>query len=359
MNSPSDSAGEPDRRSDRDDVFRKFARKATKNSHVALKNCWMILFAGGTFALLRSFDNFIECKLSAGAALNKLAESLGNDGNFCHALNQGYCYFALSLLLFAIYILAFYRFYVGNVRVFDIVYDEVFEFIDSLHEKIQISNAKAREGNEQENSNSETRKKKTKDYVNLLRYSDGLNKWESFCLILTTLIIVYLTVTPLNAPKFLTVYLILLAADVFWLLLDKIPLPRARETENARKYVRDKVFFRTFAELRKIKFDRTFPGYAKSVWQWNNIGCLVILLPIMGWYWYVCLCCKMTFAQDPAQELTGLHLLWLGAAVALANCLIDLILARDFYNPKFSQAHEEVLTALGLMPSEEMLQSSD
>ena len=41
-------------------IFRSFAEEATKNSHNARKMVWAILFTGGTFQLLHSFDEWLE-----------------------------------------------------------------------------------------------------------------------------------------------------------------------------------------------------------------------------------------------------------------------------------------------------------
>ena len=204
-------------------IFRSFAREATKNSHSAIKACWAILFTGGTIALLHSFDNLINCRFSLDLSPQQIQDPL------CSEIQTNPFYFYLVVLLFVIYLLTFYRFYVGNIRVFDMIYDEVFKFIDSLHEV-------GTQG-----------KREDEDYQNLLDYSDNLIKWESLFLILTTLIIVYLTVTPLNAAKFLSVYEFLLVADVIWLGL--LRLLGAHKVATVRDYIRSR-FFENFAELQ-------------------------------------------------------------------------------------------------------------
>jgi hypothetical protein len=312
-------------------IFRKFARKAIEKSHAALKNCWMILFAGGTFALLHSFDELIDCRYYRAELPREFAAT-----QYCAAVHASLSSFALSAVLFLVYVLTFYRFYVGNVRVFDIAYDEVFDFIDNLHNP-KMKRAAATKGEEDD------------DFSNLFKYSDGLNKWESFCLILTALIIVYLTVTPLNPLKFLSVYLGLLVADVLWVLVSRASSGRG-DVKKAREHIRAKIFGE-FPKLSETYFERLFPSHAMDIWFGNNIIFSFLIgftLAVYVWYaWYDCglwtsAICGLDIASGWSAEQKGqveLWILWIAAGAALLNCLIDLLCARDFYHPRFSEAY--------------------
>jgi hypothetical protein len=348
-------------------IFRKFAQRATKNSHNALKTCWTILFTGGTFALLHSFDDLIDCKLYPKYVAPELA-----DNSHCVDIYSSYSYFLLSALLLAVYVLTFYRFYVGNIRVFDMIYDEVFEYVASLHEK-DIQEAR-------ENTAAETAEqmkyRHDAEYQQLLAYSDSLMKWESIYLIVTVLIIVYLTVGPLYPLKFLSIYLALLMADIVWsanyfwsvtdLVWRKLNVAIARlnlinwpttaaggdkavDAKKARAYFKDR-FFELFPDLEDTGFERMFPGHAMRIWHINNLWCFYYIGLFMGCY--VLFDNALNVPGDwSAQQRAAveLWLLWCGAIAAIANCLVDLWLARDFYNPKFGKGHQIVI---GPQPSQ-------
>jgi hypothetical protein len=274
-------------------IFRTFAREATKNSHVAIKACWTILFTGGTLALLRSFDELVQCKFP-------LLKSGLVDVRCAHVPDD--FSFWLSISLFAVYILTFYRFYVGNIRVFDIRYDEVFKFIDSLHVE------KNRQGGAHGDLEQEEQ-----DYHNLLNYSDSLTKRESIYLIIQTFIIVYLTVTPSNPLKFLWVYLSLLTTDIIWIVWN---FRRIQTREKYRKYLSSR-FFEVFQELINTGFDRMFPENASRKWRINNAIFAFIILVVL---------------------LTHL-------AISNSGCIFDFGVFEDwdFYNPKFGQAQDIVI----------------
>jgi hypothetical protein len=299
-------------------IFRKFAREATKNSHAAIKGCWMILFTGGTLALLRSFDELIECKFP-------LLKS-GLSGIHCNQSIDNFSFF-LSLSLFIVYILTFYRFYVGNIRVFDIRYDEVFKFIDSLHDEKNQQNIDQRDPAE------------TLDYHNLLHYSDSLIKRESIYLIVPTLIIVYLTVTPLNPFKFLCVYLLLLLLDIVWLIWNLRFLADAQHDHTEYLIAR---FFEVFPELKETGFDKTFPKRASRTWSINNSCFAIIILAILIAYFF-----DFRICSDWTDISNRQFLLAAGALAALANCILDLLLTWKFYNPKFGEAQDIVVRKSG------------
>lgn len=310
-------------------VFRKFAEDATKNSHATIKQVWAILFTGGTFALLHSFDALIDCTFTALPPTLPVDYPSIDDHNYCILLHHNWLLFALSLVLFIVYLATFYRFYVGNIRVFDMKYDEVFKFVNNLHDK---KNWKNQNGDPPP----------TTDYQNLLNYSTRLSKPETFQLMINTLVIVYLTVLPLNPPRFLGVYAILLACDLLWML---------NKDDGTQLFFR-KLFFELFKkpppELIEEVFpqyapppeliEEVFPQYATDRWHENNKFCLLYLLVILGFYGLI------SYGNYPGGGATfEQFLLCCGAAVALINCYIDLRYTWDFYNPKFSQAHQNVV----------------
>lgn len=295
-------------------VFRKFAEDATKNSHATIKQVWAILFTGGTFALLHSFDALIDCTFTALPPGLPIDYPSIDDHNYCILLHHNCLFFALSFVLFIVYLATFYRFYVGNIRVFDMKYDEVFKFVNNLHDK---KNWKDRKG----------APPPIEDYQELLNYSTRLSKSETFQLMINTLIIVYLTVLPLDPLKFLIVYAILLAFDLVWM-------------RNKDEYFRNhffEVFKKPTSEFPRELIEEVFPQYAMDKWHENNKFCLLYLLAILGFYGLV------WYGNYPGGATFKQFLLCCGAGVALINCYIDLRRTWDFYNPKFSQAHENVV----------------
>jgi hypothetical protein len=296
-------------------TFRKIASEGIKNSHFAIKNCWLILFAGGTFALLNSFDHIIECRLFK-EAMDK----------FCVESSFDSKYFLLYLLLCCIYLLTFYRFYVGNVRVFDVRYNETFEFIKTIHE-----NEKTKTPNEI--------KIEDDDYKSIFKLVDTWNKVESIFLMAKTLMIIYLTVAVLNPFKFLLIYFSVLVFDIVWMIFFSGPA-------DLKDYFPTK-YFETFPSLAneplKGQVQKMFPSYALKYWSRNNaVFALVIALIIIGYSyhaWYV-------WPLDPNSErrvALEILLFWCGAGAMLVNCLVDLVGTWTFYNPRYGMAHESVV----------------
>jgi hypothetical protein len=157
---------------ERKELFRKFAGTAIENSHGAIKQVWVALFAGGTFALIKSFDELMGC---AG-----FFDRPGTCNGFLQKVHdcpsdRVYLLFLLFTLYF-VYILTFYRFYVGNVRVFDMRYIEVGKFVALLVDK--------------------QKKPEEKDitYREFFEYIDKNSRMESIYLIFKTLVIISLTI---------------------------------------------------------------------------------------------------------------------------------------------------------------------
>jgi hypothetical protein len=297
-------------------VFRSFAEEATKNSHNTIKAVWTILFTGGTFALLHSFDEWLR-------SFEKIVFAFSADKGFVQwAELHGEELFIslLKLSLFLVYLLTFYRFYVGNIRVFDMKYDEVFKFVDNLH---KTNNWKGKKEIEKEIA-------KNSDYRSLLDYSTSLSGHEIFILMLGTLIIVYLTVLPLHPIKFLFFYWILLVVDLLWMLFG--------ESEHFfERYFFDEVFAGEFPNPRAPNLPR-FPRYATRRWNRNNRVFAVAIGVVLTIYISIDYICTSPVALDLGKN----GLLGLAALLALANCIIDLVLTWDFYNPKFRVSYEVV-----------------
>jgi hypothetical protein len=222
----------------------------------------------------------------------------------------------VSLLLFVVFLLTFYRFYVGNIRVFDMKYDEVFKFIDSRY-KAENWHGKPNES------------KKNEDYQDLLNYSTRLSRRETFHLMINTLTIVYLTVLPLNPFKFLLVYFILLVLDMLWIW---------RSADRHQHFFAERFYEEFGSLLPKERIEEVFPKYATDRWHINNMLFAFVLLVILTIYVWV----LNDSSGSLMQEWKKIGLLALGAVVALMNCIVDLRWTWGFYNPKFILAYEAV-----------------
>jgi hypothetical protein len=322
-------------------VFRSFAEEATKNSHATIKQVWTILFTGGTFALLQSFDRLvISFEDIFDGSLDPIqpqsrCDRLGTDLSAMACWGERHAIelstLIVSLLLFVVYLLTFYRFYVGNIRVFDMKYDEIFKFIGSRYKPENWHNGKP------DNS------KKNADYQKLLEYSTRLSGYETFQLMINTLVIVYLTVLPLNPIKFLIVYLILLILDMLWIW----------KSADRHQHFFQKRFFEEFEGLPpKDLIEEVFPKYSTGRWHANNLLFAIILLAILLIYgWLV-----FESAGSVMQEWEEVGLLAAGAVIALMNCVVDLTCTWGFYNPKFSLAYESVA---GLKPQQDTDQDTE
>ena len=254
-------------------VFRGFAEAATKNSHATIKQVWTILFTAGTFALLQSFDRWVisfEHIFDGSFDPNEpyiWCEQFRFDLSEIACWGERHdlelCTLMVSLPLFVVYLLTFYRFYVGNIRVFDMKYDEVFKFIDSRYEAENWHNG------EPDNS------KKNADYQKLLEYSTRLSGRETFQLMINTLVIVYLTVLPLSPFKFLLVYFILMILDMLWI---------SKSADRHQHFFQNR-FFEEFERLPpKDLIEEVFPKYATGRWHANNLLFAFILLVVLIFY---------------------------------------------------------------------------
>jgi hypothetical protein len=296
----------------REKIFRKAAGTAIENSHGAIKQVWVALFAGGTFAFINSFDTMMGC---SGVPL------FSSHPDRCPSFIDGNSHwwnFVLVASLYVVYVLTFYRFYVGNIRVFDMRYVEIVKFVASVAEVQKPA----------ENRD---------DYLRLFDYVDTNRRWESIYLIFKTLVIISLTID-VNAPEtFLSIYLLVLVMDVFWIFVlakrprpynyldlfaEKLELPTdpANQPEGRRQGVED---------LRRM-----FPTDALAYWKMNNLICFVLLFVTLVPVWIAKFC---------PQNCLVAHLIWYyaaGAVVALGNCAFDFYGTWWFYNPRFKRVYE-------------------
>src|SRR6202035_4043667 len=219
----------------RKEIFRKTAGTAIENSHVAIKQVWVVLFAGGTFALINSFDTLLGCAGIFDQRANNLCGGFPSKDKLA---------FWLLVSFYLVYIMTFYRFYVGNIRVFDMRYIEVGKFISLLSEEKYGASA----------DEKDTLYRKFFTAID----DTGSRWWDSIFLIFKTLVIISLTIE-INSPRiFITIYFFVMVLDIIWMMRKGVPKPFFRDifvehlglTHVLRK--RDKNF--------KGRFDMTFPS---------------------------------------------------------------------------------------------------
>jgi hypothetical protein len=313
-------------------LFRLAAVEAIKNSHNAVKACWAILFTGGTFALLNSFDHVVECKVGFQSA--RVPAATGFDCKQLEYLDG--LQFLIYLGLIIVYVLTFYRFYVGNIRVFDIRYDEAFKFVQNL----------ATEGSGKADNAAE----KDREFKWLFGYSDQWSKAENIYLIFKTLAIIYLTVAITKPLKFEIVYLLVLVLDILWILASTIHFWGIKrvtfrdkffgsfENKKIRDYEEGKILEKGDNEIIR-DLERMFPSRAFKIWGWNNF-CSAIVLALF----VIPLSLDAVGIQIDAIVIAPLEkcLLVAGLTVMLGNCVIDLWLTWGFYNPRYSKLNDNL-----------------
>jgi hypothetical protein len=315
----------------RKEIFRKVAGTAIENSHGAIKQVWVALFAGGTFALISSFDTLMTCAglfdhpdFRNSAEYNRHCVELLNGINGHWSLPE-LGKFLLLVSLYIVYVLTFYRFYVGNVRVFDMRYIEVGKFIALLYDDT--------DRNEPEERRKQKHAARHALYQEFYEYIDENTRWlDSIFLMFKTLVIISLTIE-VNTPKiFLSIYLAILIFDIVWMLSSK------RSKALFAEKILEKIMLTSSINLspdrRAIKqLQKIFPTKAITFWTINNSVFAVVLLLI------VLMIFRDRFSYLPRLTVDELCLYWLGAIAMLANCLIDLAGTRLFYNPKFRDAY--------------------
>src|SRR5262249_10819088 len=107
--------------------------------------------------------------------------------------------FFLYFGLLCIYVMTFFRYLVGNQRVFDIRYNEVFKYIESRKEKKTLENI-------------------DQVYRRLLAYSERNHlKVDSLLLIVQTFAVVFLAAELCKVLNFEKAYSAVLALDLLWM----------------------------------------------------------------------------------------------------------------------------------------------
>jgi hypothetical protein len=308
-------------------LFRKFAGDAIKNSHTAIKNCWLILFTGGTFALVSSLDVLVNCATFLNT--DNQCVGLGLSSSPWTLVHWLYVLFHFSF--FVVYALTFYRFYVGDARVFDIRYDEVFKFFANAHDE-QVRKKQSIDEKEVDN-----------EYQKLFNYNDILITKESIFLIGQTLLVVYLAAAVLHPLKFLAVYELVLLSDIIWILWTE----QEKQREAFSNIFFEK-FFSTFPELKKIEkpIQAMFPRQATSFWRKNNLSFAIVI--------FILIIAISAANIAGGDEIIIDALLAIGALAMLANCALDLVKTWTFYNPHFHVAHA-LICGMKLSPSEEVV----
>jgi hypothetical protein len=322
----------------RKDIFRKAAGTAIENSHNAIKQVWVVLFAAGTFALINSFYTLLQCAPAAHPILEESCRVIGLDTVRMMRPN-----FWIHVLFYVIYVLTFYRFYVGNIRVFDMRYVEVVKFVASLGEKLTSIADKDKDPGKRDEIN----RKKDELYTALFERLDDLSRVrDSIFLMLKTLFIISLTIQVNNPASFMTIYLIVMLLDILWMIW-----PAWRTMLGSwsgfrgtiRGMLRQSAYFREmfFVELaldqslgthaNKDAIEMIFPSRAIEFWTMNNILCVACLIPVF---------LVLIWARQhdwPAEHVSVIYLI--GGLVMLWNCVRDVRGTWEFYNPTFTQAY--------------------
>lgn len=404
----------------RKEVFRKVAGTAIENSHAALKQVWVALFAGGTFQLIRSFDNFMGCVRATPAEIERAGKSLKDVCEIAYL--QGYLVnippqsinnpvpwseIGLLLTLYLIYVLTFYRFYVGNIRVFDVRYIEIGKFVALLAEKLEAAAKKLGEASESKNNGPAQKANAQKDqlYQQFFDYNNKQKRiGDSIFLMVKTLTIVGLTLEINNPFFFIVIYTVVLLLDLGWMqasnYLDKwfgqkpsiVAGQKSVEANRLEELLSGNPFFvyKYFAWLgltRALDNEATAPGKLLSGDRFyeyvdrlgltrrrrdDAIQCkelerrrierkLVKVFPSRAIRFWTrinasCVACLVVVLlglirfpplQFPTLAidfgLSQFQLFAIAEAVMLANCLADLIATWGFYNPLFQLAHDLVV----------------
>ncbi|QPF88511.1 hypothetical protein [Bradyrhizobium commune] len=381
----------------RKEVFRKVAGTAIENSHAALKQTWVAIFAGGTYQLIRSFDNFISCTrvtpsdIAQAKNIKEVCEISYLHQYMTKTPAVPWSEIGLLLAFYLIYVLTFYRFYVGNIRVFDMRYIEIGRFVALLSEKLEAAAKKSAEtptcsekraGKTTESKAAELMKTANAQRDQLYRdFFDYNNKQkrivDSLLLMIKTLTIVGLTLEINNPPVFITIYALVLLFDLGWMqvsnLIDSLrkrfyasqtsegdeKFPEAdlktplsgnpffvynyfywlgltRAVQNPEPVGKERE--PRAPQKRERELITIFPSRAIKWWTRINAICFG-LLAILGVPFYFPSVSTNLLWFVPSQYV----LFAMAGAVMLANCVADLYATWGFYNPLFETAHDFII----------------
>jgi hypothetical protein len=281
-------------------LVRTYISNSIANSHSAIKNCWLIMFSAGTFAALSALNITLRCDgyLSGPPTICPTAPAIWNNP----VLN--------SLFGIFIFVLTFARFYLGDVRIFDEKYSEIYSLV--------VETIKARQDPlPVEEEKKELLNESLDLFLRLLRYNDArLLKFEGIWLIFQTLIIVFLAFQINDPYNFFTVYGVLLLSNSIWLILTNV-FVSSTITE-----INQKIFY---FHSRDKSFSGKFPRLASLRWATNNLihcaGLCIVVYFSHRWY-------------APLRPSSYALLIW-GYLICVSNCIVDFVVTRDFYFPKF------------------------
>jgi hypothetical protein len=385
----------------RKDIFRKVAGTAIENSHAAIKQVWVVLFAAGTYVLIKSFDDLMGCMKSPTDACNSSTFLKDNLVHWKVWLSVPTLDFVLLISLYIIYVLTFYRFYVGNIRVFDIRYIEIGKFVTLIAEKLEAKLKKLEKDKCKDTTAAQNDVIKERDglYGSFFEYNEGRSRFgDSIFLIFKTLTIVSLTIEINNPTAFMTIYGVVLVLDLGWMVGNKLLDKVDARWKDAVKLWNERgwratwgVFAMTFSSVKsrfrrrgsseaspvavtpKEKLCRAWRGLWHGEWFVDkNQFFRKLFLGVLGreedddklehleeiftshaiknWGAYNFRCMLLLLliltALYLCPTLWGLlqadrHILyWLGALVMFSNCVADLGWTWKFYNPTFKDAHD-------------------
>lgn len=283
-------------------LVRTYISNSIANSHNAIKNCWLIVFSAGTFAALSALNVTLRCEgyLVGAPAICPTDPALWHNT----ALNS-----ACGIVVF---VLTFARFYLGDVRIFDEKYSEIYSLV--------LETIKARQD---PFPSEETQKHLLGEsldlFLKLLRYNDArLLKFEGIWLIFQTQIIVFLAFQINDPYNFFTIYGVLLLSNSIWLILTNVVV------SSTITQINQEIFY--FHAQDRSFFGR-FPRLASWRWAINNLLHCAALCAI------VYLSHRLVWADTLASQ--QYDLLVCGYAICISNCIVDFVLTRDFYFPKF------------------------
>lgn len=275
-------------------VFRAFSIDAIRNSHAAIKGCWLIVFTAGAIRAMQDLDSNLKC---AGWFGSRSLELLNNS---CSSNRLGY-----DILLFFIYLLTFVRFYIGSIRLFDIRYSEIYNLSSNI-----ISTLKT------------TEEITDKLFRTSLVINDRYwHKFEVLILIFQSFIIVFLPYQFDNIDNFANVYIFLLIFNAVYLSIGLF--------FNFHKV--SKALFELFPELKFAPgIGAIFPTKASLFWIFNNLTCAVLVFILISRVNY------FTYLKDSYQDIV--------ITMMYANCLLDLFFTRNFYFPTFGKMYDHLKT---------------
>lgn len=289
-------------------LARSYIAEAIKNAHAAIRSSWTIMFTAGTFGALSTINAVLRCKHSWYIPH---IISYPTPPNACH-YDDTLVNYMMGLI---VYFLTFSRFYLGDCRVFDIKYSEIFSLI------VNETNSRSGRGPEER-------------FERIMRYNDRkFFKFEFIWMLFQTLVVIFLAFQIDNAEFFVEVYILLLVSNSVWLYVSVFQgEPTITNTvSEALPYMHLAVPSRG-----RIRAKLRLPREAARVWIINNlvhatILCLIVIFsPMLG----------PAFSVSDVYLQTWSFSMTIAMMVCLSNCLVDFKLSHNFYFPKFFDDYE-------------------